>query len=178
MASLLGWSQTEYWRLEANRTSNVSISDLAAAFSILGHEMSADVHPMGDPIIDRGHQALIMRFRELLSAHFRVVAEAPLPYAGDRRSWDILLRLAGQLTGVEAETRIRDVQALVRRIRARERDGGVDHILVVLADTRINRRLVAELRVALGTRFAASPRAILGALRSGQPLPGSAVILI
>jgi transcriptional regulator with XRE-family HTH domain len=178
MASLLGWSQTEYGRLEGGLTANVSIPDVAAAASILGLELSADLHPYGDPIFDRGHQALIKRFRDNLAPAFRVIAEVPLPTPGDRRSWDLLLRLDGQLIGVEAETRLRDMQALVRRIRSRERDGGVDEIVLVLSATRLNRRMVGELRTALGARFATSPRAIVGALRTGRPLPGSGAILV
>lgn len=80
--------------------------------------------------------------------------------------------------GVDIEARIRDVQALVRRTRLRERDGGVDQILIVLSDSATNRRLVDELRAALGPSYATSPRAILKALREGRPLPGSGVLLV
>ena len=107
-----------------------------------------------------------------------MVAEVPLPVPGDRRSWDLLLRLDDQLIGVEAETRIRDIQANVRRIRGRERDGGVDEIVIVLSDTRRNGDLVAELRLALGSRFNTSPRTLLSALRSGRRLPGSGLVLV
>jgi hypothetical protein len=80
--------------------------------------------------------------------------------------------------GVEAETRVRDVQALTRRVRERERDGGADHVLLVLSDTAHNRRLAAQVREALGERFATSPAAVLAALRAGRPVPGSAVIVM
>lgn len=97
---------------------------------------------------------------------------------GDPRVWDLLLRLADQVVGAEAETRIRDVQALVRRMRARQRDGGTDEVLLILSDSAVNRRLVGELREALGDDFATPPRALLAALREGRPLPGSGVILL
>ena len=105
-------------------------------------------------------------------------AEALLPAQGDLRAWDLLLRLGSQIVGVEVETRIRDIQGLVRRIRGRQRDGGVDEILLVLADTRFNRRLLAELRESLGSDFETSPASVLAALSSGQPVPGSCVLLI
>ena len=101
-----------------------------------------------------------------------------LPNIGDQRSWDILLRLESLLVGLEVETRIRDVQALVRRIRERERDGGVDDVLLVLSDTSHNRELVGQLREALGPRFRTPPKLILAALRAGRPVPGSGVIMI
>jgi hypothetical protein len=108
--------------------------------------------------------------------------EAPMPIIGDQRAWDKLLRLRHSqppyLVGVDIETRVRDIQALTRRTRLRERDGGVDEILIVLSDSAHNRRLVDDLRQSLGAAYATSPRAILRALRSGERLVGSGVVLI
>jgi hypothetical protein len=101
-----------------------------------------------------------------------------LPGVGDRRAWDLLLRIGAQVVGVELETRIRDIQWLVRRIRERERDGGADVVLLVLSDSAVNRRLLPELLEALGPRFETPSRSIVAALRGGSPVPGSGVILI
>jgi len=178
VAAELGWSQSEFCRFENRKTKGTSIGDLSAVAAVLGMELSAGLHPAGEPIRDKGHQQLINRFRALLSPAFRVSAEVPLPTPGDRRSWDLLLRLPAQLTGVEAETRIREFQRLVRHVHQRERDGGVDQVILLLAATRTNRELVDELRVALGAAYATSPRRILGALRAGQALPGSGIVLL
>ena len=145
---------------------------------MLGLELGAGLHPVGDAIRDKGHQALIGRFRALLSPAYRVSAEVLLPNPGDRRAWDLVLRLPGQIIGVEAETRVREIQWLVRRLRERQREGGADVVLLVLADTRANRAILGELLTALGPAFATSPRTILRALRDGQPLPGSGVVLV
>ena len=145
---------------------------------VLGLELGAGLHPVGEALRDKGHQALIGRFRALLSPAFRVMAEVLLPNPGDRRAWDLVLRLPNQIIGVEAETRVRDIQWLVRRIHERERDGGTDVVLLVLADTRANRALLNELLTALGPNYSTSPRRILGALRTGQSLPGSGVVLV
>ena len=122
------------------------------------------------------------RFEAILSPRWAVASETLLPLPGDLHSWDRLLRLTGaqprHVVGVDLETRIRDIQALVRRTRLRERDGGVDAILLVLSDSSTNRRLVDELRQALGPTYATAPRALLGALRAGSPLGGSGVVLI
>lgn len=108
--------------------------------------------------------------------------ETLLPLPGDRRSWDKLLGRSTatprHLVGVDLETRIRDIQALVRRTRERERDGGVDQILLVLSDSATNRRLVGQLREALGPDYATSPRALLRALRDGSALPGAGIVLL
>ncbi len=179
LARELGCAQSEVWRFEnlvkADALSLVRIAEIA---SLLGLELAASLHPIGDPIRDRGHQALLARFRTRLSPSIRVVAEAPLPLPGDRRSWDMLLRIVDQLVGLEAETRVRDVQSLTRHVRERERDGGVDELLLVLAESVVNRRLLPQLLDALGPRFSTSPRAVLRALGEGRPIPGSSVLLI
>jgi hypothetical protein len=165
--------------LEALEYLSVPLVRLAEIASLLGLELSATLHPVGDPIRDNGHQVLGARFREAVSSAWTVVAELPLPGPSELRSWDLVLRLARrQVVGVELETRIRDIQALVRKMRARERDGGVDELLLVLADTRVNRRLVDELCEALGDRYATSPRRMLTALRAGEPVPGSGLLLL
>jgi hypothetical protein len=106
------------------------------------------------------------------------MAEVLLPNPGDRRSWDLLLRLEAQRVGAELETRVRDVQRLVRHTRERERDGGVDHVLLVLSASAHKRRMLPKLLEALGREFATRPRLILRALREGRPVPGSGVILL
>ena len=102
----------------------------------------------------------------------------PFPNSFDRRSWDLVLKLENDLVGVEAETRVRDVQELVRRVRQRERDGGVDEIVIVLANSAHNRAVAEGLRAALGERYATSPTAIRRALRTGTRIPGSGVLLV
>lgn len=179
LAAELHRSQSELWRLEhVEPLRRISLVDLAEVASALGLELAASLYPVGDPIRDKGHIALLGRFRALLSPAYRVTAETPLPLPGDRRSWDLLLRLDGTLIGVECETRVRDGQALVRHIRERERDGGVDHVVLILAESAANRRLLPQLREMLGDRFATPARVALACLRSGTPLPGSAVLLV
>jgi transcriptional regulator with XRE-family HTH domain len=177
VAETVGWSPSAYRRFEAGQV-GATVQDVAIVAAVLGLELSVGVHPVGDGLRDRGHQALVARFRAVVNAAFRVVAEVPLPNPGDRRSWDLLLRLGGQIIGVEVETPIRDVQRLVRHMRERERDGGADCVLLVLADTRANRALLPELLDALGPSFANGPRAVVRALRRGERLPGSGVVLL
>lgn len=146
---------------------------------MLGLQVTIQFHPRGEAVRDIGQIKLIARFRALLSASWHVMIEAPFPTLGDLRSWDVLIRLgSAHRVGVEAETRIRDVQELVRRIRQRELHGGVDEILIILSDTTHNRRLVDELRRALGDGYATPPRQLLAALRTGSPLAGSGLILL
>jgi len=179
VADAIGCSQSLISRLEnLVDIDSASIVELSCIASVLGLELSVGLHPVGEPLRDKGHQALIARLRAILSPAFRVMAEAPLPNVGDRRAWDLLLRLPQQLVGVEAKTRIRDMQRLVRHMHERERDGGTDVTLLLLSDTRTNRVLLPELLEALGKSFEAAPRMLLRSLREGQPLPGSGVVLM
>ncbi|MEP7158565.1 MAG: hypothetical protein ABI797_04000 [Chloroflexota bacterium] len=179
LADELHWSQGAQWRLEhLARIDSVTVVELAQMASLLGMELGAALYPLGDPIRDAGHRALIRRFRAILAETIKVVVEMPLPKPGDRRSWDLLLRIQSQRVGIEAETRIRDEQLLVRRIRERESEGGADQVLVVLAESAINRQLLPGLLESLGSRFATPPRQLLKALRAGEPVPGSGVILV
>ena len=181
LARALGYSQSRLWRLESKRVDAtfVEVSEIA---SLLGLELAVNLYELGDPIRDKGQQALGRRFDVIPAPVWRSTVETLLPNPGDQRSWDRLLRLTTSptrhLVGADLETRIRDIQALVRRTRARERDGGVDAILLVLSDSSTNRSLVGQLRGALGPAYASAPRATLAALRNGEPLPGSGVILI
>lgn len=180
LASELGVGQATIARIEAEQV-DLEITRAAQIASVLGLELSVGLHEIGDPIRDKGHQALGRRFDAIPSSAWRSAAEVLLPNTGDRRSWDRVLRLTkepGQIVGAELETRIRDIQALVRRMRERERDGGVHEILIVLSNSATNRTLVHELRTALGDRYASAPRAILGALRLGRAVPGSGVLLL
>jgi transcriptional regulator with XRE-family HTH domain len=182
VADLVEVAASNIWRLEAGRVSDVTVERLSEIASVLGCEISLGLHPVGDPVRDKGQLAVGKRFERLLSDKWRVTDETLLPGAGDLRAWDKLLRLVGASpsyrVGVDIETRVHDVQALTRRTRGRERDGQADAILIVLSDSAHNRRVVDELRSSLGPAYSTSPRQIFSALRSGQRLIGSGVILV
>lgn len=179
LAKELGCAQSEVSRLERFEFGAVPLVRLSETASLLGLQLSAGLHPFGDAVRDAGQQRAAGRFVQHVAAPpYVIFREALLPLPGDRRAWDLLLRLGTLRIGVEVETRIRDVQVLVRRIRERERDGGVDEIVIVLADTAHNRRTVGQLREALGPRYATRSGLILAALRAGAALPGSGIILV
>jgi transcriptional regulator with XRE-family HTH domain len=179
VANLLGWSQSELSRMERLvGIESVSLVDVAGYAAVLGLELSAGLHPAGEPLRDKGHQAVLRRLIAIFHESWTVAREVLLPNPGDPRAWDVVLRIVGCIVGIEVETRVRDVQALTRRVRARQRDGDTDVVVLVLAQTAHNRRVLPELLEALGPEFATSPRAVLKALREGRPIPGSAVILL
>jgi hypothetical protein len=78
----------------------------------------------------------------------------------------------------EAETRIHDVQAQFRRIELKARDAGIEHAIVVIAETPANRAAIQAARVTLGDRFPISARRALAALARGDHPGGSALIFL
>jgi hypothetical protein len=182
MGKELGGSGSAYGRFETFQLDDVGLVRLAEIASLLGYEVSLGLHPIGEPIRDKGQRACASRFDALLSDRWRVTDEALLPGPGQQRAWDKLLRLIDSsppyLVGTDIESRVHDIQAIVRRTRARERDGNVDHILIVLADTAHNRRVFDELVRSLGDACTTPSRDIVTALRAGTPLPGSGVVLV
>jgi hypothetical protein len=169
-------------RLEHAAFDDLGIVRLSEIASVLGYEVSVGLHPIGDPLRDKGQLACGRRFEAMLHDRWRVTDETLLPGAGEQRAWDKLLRLVDAtpryLVGVDIESRIWDVQAIVRRTRQRERDGQVDHILIVLADTAHNRRVAGELRNGLGADYQAGARSLLAGLRRGERLVGPGVVLV
>ncbi len=76
------------------------------------------------------------------SGELRWRTEVPMPIQGDHRSADAVIDGQRIVAMVEAETRIDDVQALERRIGAKQRDLGIERVILLLADTRHNRAVV------------------------------------
>ena len=93
----------------------------------------------GDPARDRAQLALIARFRARLPSEIPVRAEVPLPVDRDQRAWDLVLGVTPESVAVEAETRLRDLQALMRRIQLKQRDGGMASVVLLVNDTPANR---------------------------------------
>jgi hypothetical protein len=94
----------------------------------------------------------------------------------EQRAWDALLSDADGETGVELEQRLYDVQSQTRRILRKWRDSGVERLLLVLADTRVNRHVLAE----FPDYFREVPRLktslVLRALETGRRPPTGTIL--
>ncbi len=173
----LGMSHSKVGRIERAEHEAVSLMDLAQLSAVLGMDLSVRVFPAGDPLRDAAQLALLERLRRRLDPSLSWRTEVPMPIPGDRRAWDAVVRGRGWRAGVEAETRLRDAQATARRIGLKARDGGVDHVVLLLADTRRNREALAVARDALRGAFPLDSRAMLAALAAGTD-PGTSGIII
>lgn len=155
----------------------MTIDAVARLATILGHELSASLHPDGDPVRDKGHLALLQRFRSRLGSMVRWRSEVPIPIEGDRRSADAVIDGEGLEAIVEAETHLDDIQALERGIAGKQRDLGVVRVILLVADTRHNRAVVAQVPE-LRLRFPVTTRACLAALARGRDPGGDALVLL
>jgi hypothetical protein len=84
----------------------------------------------------------------------------------------------GWTAGVEAETHVRDIQAVARRLALKRRDGALDAVVLVLRDSRHHRRLVRMHADALAASFPIPGRRALRRLATGASPGGSAVVLV
>jgi transcriptional regulator with XRE-family HTH domain len=174
----VGLSGSEVSRIERGLISHVSLLDLSRLLSVIGLELSARAFPSGGPVRDVAHARLLARLQALLPAEALWRTEVPLPLPGDQRAWDALIRLGPTRIGVEAETRLRDLQAVLRRIELKRRDGGVGSLILLLSDTRTNRQLVREYSDALTAGFPTTSADALASLRVGRPPAGDALVLL
>jgi transcriptional regulator with XRE-family HTH domain len=171
-------SRSQVSRIERGRVRSVSIVRIATLAAVLGLELSVKLYPVENALRDRGHVALLERLRSAVHASFSWRSEVPLRQAGDMRAWDAKLSGAGVRIGVEAETRLLDAQALARRLALKRRDGDVDHVTLLVADTRGNRAVLRAFADALAADFPVPGARALAALSAGRDPGGSAVILI
>jgi transcriptional regulator with XRE-family HTH domain len=176
----VGLSASQISRLELGEVQNASIWALSRILAVVGLDMSILAYPTGAPMRDAAQLALLARFCELVPDCVQRRTEVPLPIAGDLRAWDLLLRVGARQVAVEAETRPRDMQALLRRVALKRRDDPRigDVLLLLLADTRHNRALIREHGPTLSADFPASGPELRRALIAGHDPGGSGVILM
>jgi transcriptional regulator with XRE-family HTH domain len=176
VAQVAGSNQSRVSRTERAQRIPPRVDELAAHCAVLGLRLSLKAYPDGSPVRDLGQLRLLERFRVRIDERSRWRSEVPIGGEGDLRAWDVQLDGPGSI-GIAAETRLYDIQALQRRIETKWRDSGVDRVVLLVASTRHNRRVLGEHREALRSTFPADTPEIMAALRRGR-LPGSNGIVV
>ncbi|MEW5991590.1 MAG: hypothetical protein AB1736_09660 [Chloroflexota bacterium] len=171
-------SHAQFGRIERGVLQNLTVDQASRACAAVGLRLVARAYPDGGPVADAPQLALLGRFRARLPQAAGWATEVPLAIPGDRRAWDAVVTLAGNRIAVEAEARLRDIQALERRIALKQRDDAVAVVILLVNATTTNRRVLAAHREALRSRFPLDGHAILAALRAGRaPASGGIVLL-
>jgi transcriptional regulator with XRE-family HTH domain len=164
-------SRSKYSRAESGRLATLSLLDACRIAETLGLELPLRTYPGREPLRDAAQARHLARLLGHVGQPLTFRTEVLLPALADRpeyRSWDAVLFGHGERTAIEYESKLYDAQAQTRRIRLKLRDDPVDHLLLVIADTRANRRTLAL----YGDLFAEWPRlrtaTVLATLRAGQ----------
>ena len=157
----VGLTGQQVARICRGRSESVSIVRLSALLAAVGMDLSSRAYPSGVPVRDAAHLALLARLRARVPDPLKWPVEVPVvarlgaedgfrgSAAIDRRAWDAVIEGPGWRLGVEAETRLVDVQSLERRVALKERDGDVSAVILLVNDTAHNRRVIAQEDIAL-----------------------------
>lgn len=174
----VGLSQAAMSRFEHAETADYGIVRLSKILAVVGLQLSARAYPGDGPIRDAAHVRLLLSLRDTLHPTLGWSLEVPLPIPGDRRAWDAVIRGPTWRYGVEAETHPTDLQALLRRIELKRRDGAMDGVVLLLPATRHVRDLLAGAADLMRTAFPAAGQQALASLAAGARPDGSSVIVM
>jgi len=182
VAQAAGISRAAYARIEQGRIADLGLIKAASVTSILGGDLTARIYPAGPPLRDAAHLALLADLDRRLGAVWRITNESPIASNGDarprdRRAWDRLLEGPVSI-GIEAETRLRDLQALERAMQLKMRDSGVRRMALVVRGSSRNRTVVREHTAALRSTFPLGTLEMLRALREGRDPGANGLLLI
>lgn len=89
-----------------------------------------------------------------------------------------MIRGRGWRVPVDAETRLRDVQAFTRKVALKRRDDQSGVVILLVSDTRHNRHVLRLARADLAADFPVSGRAALASLIRGESPAGSGIVLL
>ena len=171
-------SVSEVSRIERAQVPGVSLLTLCRLAAVVGLDLSARVYPGGPPLRDARHAGKLERLRLSLHASLGWAVEVPLPNPGDQRAWDAMIRGVAWRYGVECEMNPMDGQAIMRRLKLKQRDGMVDGVILLMPDTRQSRQFRRELSEVLRADFPTPGRVALARFRDGADPGGSAVIAL
>jgi transcriptional regulator with XRE-family HTH domain len=176
----LGMSGDKIWQLENDRLPSLSIVEACEIAAVVGLDLSVRSYPNGAKLRDAVQMQRLLRVLAEVGRPLTWRLEVCLPRLPDRtelRAWDALIEGAGQRTGVELESRLTDIQATFRQHNGKRRDDPVDNFLLLVADTRSNRRVLEEFPELLVGLPRLRTANVVSDLRSGKH-PGTGVILV
>jgi hypothetical protein len=153
------------------------MNDAALVAAALGLRLSVKAYPFGSPVRDAAQLRLIDRFRTRVGHQFEWRVEVPVSRDGDLRAWDIVLG-GSPSVAVDAETRVHDIQAVQRRIELKLRDSGLERMVLLVAGTHHNRRVIREHRATLRTTLPLDTAETMASLRSGRAPPSNGIVLL
>ena len=177
-AAPLGYLRGRVSLMERGKYANVPFVVIAQFLSVTGLELSARAYPAGGGLRDLAQIRLIDRLRSHASPEIRWRTEVPIRIAGDLRAWDAVLRIGAVAVGVDAETRLRDFQAVDRRVMLKTRDSDVTFAILLVAATRTNRVILREAGGLTRLNYPISSSNALAALKAGRSPGGNSIVML
>lgn len=173
-------SRVHYGQVENGRVAKLTVLEVNRIAAVLGLRASLRLYPAGLPVRDVAHASRLQRFLKPVSPPLSYRAEVPLPAVADRvdqRAWDAVLFGGGARTAIELEMRLRDVQALIRRIDLKRRDDPTESFVLLIAGTRTNRRVLAEFSGLFVDLPRHRPSKVRAVLESGRHPPTGLLLI-
>lgn len=177
VAQAAGLNQSRVSRTERGRRLPPRIDELARHCAVLGLRLYVRVYPEGPPVRDAGQLRLLLRFRAQLGDHWGWRTEVLIGGYGDLRAWDVVLAGTGKI-GIDAETRLHDMQALQRRCETKWRDSRLDRLVLLVSATPHNRSVLRAHRAALASTFPLDTADVMRALRRGDLPDGNGIAVL
>lgn len=177
VGAMIGVSQGEISRRELGHSRRLMGESLAVHAAAVGLKVSVKLWPVGGGIRDAAQTRYVAAFVARVGRLWSVVLEAPIQLAGDLRAVDVLLVRGDVRIAVEVITRLADLQAQLRAAQLKARDIGATRLILVVAATHANRRVLTEARSTLVAGFDLDTRRLLADLASGRN-PGRDGILM
>ena len=173
VATAVGIKRRKYGRIEAGQTP-VTVDEVDRIAAVLGLEVSIRLYPAGPAVRDVGQARKLVQFLARARPPLGSRVEVGLPAregAYEQRAWDAVLFGRGERTACELEMRLRDVQAMRRRHDLKRRDDPTEHFLLLIADTRHNRRVIREFADLFEDLPRLRPSDVYRALKAGRHPP-------
>ena len=173
-------SRSRCTRIEGGKIEHLSIADASRIAAVLGLDLSVRLYPGAGPLRDEAHARRLGSLLKHVRGPLTQRTEVPLPALAGRteqRSWDAVIFGHGTRTAVEMEMRLRNGQALERRIALKRRDDPTERFLLVVAETHVNRRVLASNPGLFPDLPRLGPARVTSALNVGQHPPTGLVVL-
>jgi transcriptional regulator with XRE-family HTH domain len=173
-------SRKHYGRIETGRLQTLTIVELNRIAAALGLTTSIRLFPVGLPIRDAGHAHKLQSLVASVAPPLTCRLEVPLRRIEDRpewRAWDLMLIGDGARTAMELEMRLRDVQAMRRRVDLKRRDDPTESFVLLVADTRTNRLVLAEYADLFRDLPRLRPSIVRSALAAGRHPPTGLLLI-
>ena len=172
-------SRPAYGRIERAELHTLGVVVAARIAAVLGLDLYVALYPGSRGLRDEPSAKMIKRVLDAAAPPLRCQTDAPLPRRSDtneQRAWDLVTTGHGERTAYEFESRLHDVQAILRRHNLKRRDDPTDRFVLVLADTHRNRSELQE----YADLFTDLPRIgtadFLSALKAGRHPPTGLVL--